>query len=91
MTNEEAHRLARNKNVSRPFYALVKALMVPFTRLHFGLRVNETDRVPRDGSVSIAPNHKREMIAASLAAHRLARASRYADADECGRRASAER
>jgi hypothetical protein len=87
MTNEEAHRLARNKNVSRPFYALVKALMVPFTRLHFGLRVNETDRVPRDGSVSIAPNHKREMIAA----HRLARASRYADADECGRRASAER
>jgi 1-acyl-sn-glycerol-3-phosphate acyltransferase len=58
MTNEEAHRLAREKGVSRPFYALVKALVVPFMRLYFGLRVSGSDRVPRDGPVIIAPNHK---------------------------------
>lgn len=58
MTNEEAHRLAREKGVSRPFYALVKALTVPFMRLYFGLRVSGADRLPRDGPLIIAPNHK---------------------------------
>ena len=58
MTNEEAHRLAREKGVSRRFYSLVKAFTVPFMRLYFGLRVSGADRVPADGPVIIAPNHK---------------------------------
>jgi 1-acyl-sn-glycerol-3-phosphate acyltransferase len=58
MTNEEAHRLAREKGVSRPFYALVKAFVVPFMRLYYGLHVSGADRVPRVGPVIIAPNHK---------------------------------
>ncbi len=32
MTNEEAHRLAREKGVSRPLYALIKLLVTPFFR-----------------------------------------------------------
>ncbi|MDX6706204.1 MAG: 1-acyl-sn-glycerol-3-phosphate acyltransferase [Solirubrobacteraceae bacterium] len=58
MTNEEAHRIAREKGVSSPFYALVKAFMVPFMRLYFGLRVTGADLIPRDGPVIIASNHK---------------------------------
>ena len=33
MTNEEAHRLAREKGVSRPLYAAVRATVTPFMRL----------------------------------------------------------
>ena len=58
MTNEQAHRLAREKGVSRPLYALVKAFVAPFMRLYFGLRVSGADRIPADGPVIIAPNHK---------------------------------
>lgn len=58
MTNEDAHRLARERGVSRWFYALVKAFTVPFMRLYFGLRVSGADRIPGDGPVIIAPNHK---------------------------------
>ncbi|MGH2839438.1 MAG: lysophospholipid acyltransferase family protein [Solirubrobacteraceae bacterium] len=58
MTNEEAHRLAREKGVSRILYALVRALAVPFMRLYFGLRISGAERIPREGAVIIAPNHK---------------------------------
>ena len=58
MTNEEAHRLAREKGVSRPLYALIKALVTPFMRLYFGLRTTGAERIPDDGPVIIAPNHK---------------------------------
>jgi 1-acyl-sn-glycerol-3-phosphate acyltransferase len=58
MTHEEAHRRAREKGVSRPLYALVWALVVPFMRLYFRLRITGTDRIPREGPVIITPNHK---------------------------------
>lgn len=58
MTNEEAHRLAREKGVSRPLYAVVKLLVTPFMRLWFGLRTTGVDRIPAEGPVIIAPNHK---------------------------------
>jgi len=58
MTNEEAHRLAREKGVSRPLYAFVKALVVPFVRVYFRLRVAGAARIPDEGPVIIAPNHK---------------------------------
>ena len=40
MTNEEAHRLAREKGVSRPLYAVVRALAVAFMRVWFRLRIS---------------------------------------------------
>jgi 1-acyl-sn-glycerol-3-phosphate acyltransferase len=58
MTYEQAQRLAREKGVSRPLYALVRALVTPFMRLWFGLTFDGAERIPRDGPVIIAPNHK---------------------------------
>ena len=58
MTHEEAHRRARERGVSRPLYALVWALVVPFMRLYFRLRITGAERIPREGPVIIAPNHK---------------------------------
>jgi 1-acyl-sn-glycerol-3-phosphate acyltransferase len=58
MTHEEAHRRARERGVSRPLYALVRALVVPFMRLYFRLRITGAERIPREGPVIIAPNHK---------------------------------
>jgi 1-acyl-sn-glycerol-3-phosphate acyltransferase len=58
MTHEEAHRLAREKGVSRPLYAIARALVTPFMRIWFGLRFEGAERIPRDGPVIIAPNHK---------------------------------
>ncbi|HVF77497.1 MAG TPA: lysophospholipid acyltransferase family protein [Solirubrobacteraceae bacterium] len=58
MTNEEAHRLAREKGVSRPLYAVLKAVLQTFARLYFRLRIEGAERIPRDGAVIIAPNHK---------------------------------
>ncbi|MEA2274466.1 MAG: 1-acyl-sn-glycerol-3-phosphate acyltransferase, partial [Solirubrobacteraceae bacterium] len=58
MTNEEAHRLAREKGVSRPLYAIVKAIVLPFMRVYFRLRIVDAERIPSEGAVIIAPNHK---------------------------------
>jgi 1-acyl-sn-glycerol-3-phosphate acyltransferase len=58
VTNEEAHRLAREKGVSRPLYALVRALAVVFMRLWFRLRIVGAERIPREGPAIVAPNHK---------------------------------
>ncbi|HEV7804655.1 MAG TPA: lysophospholipid acyltransferase family protein [Solirubrobacteraceae bacterium] len=58
MTYEQAQRLAREKGVWRPLYALTRALMTPFMRLWFGLTFDGAERIPRAGPVIIAPNHK---------------------------------
>ena len=58
MTNEEAHRLARDKGVSRPLYAVVRAIVVPFLRLWFRMRVTGAEHIPREGAAIVAPNHK---------------------------------
>ena len=58
MTNEEAHRLAREKGVSRPLYAFVRALLAPFLRIWFRMHVSGAEHVPKSGAAIIAPNHK---------------------------------
>jgi 1-acyl-sn-glycerol-3-phosphate acyltransferase len=58
MTNEEAHRLAREKGVSRPLYALVRGVLNPVFRIWFRMHVSGIDCVPREGPAIIAPNHK---------------------------------
>ena len=58
MTNEEAHRLAREKGVSGPLYALVRAIVVPVFRLYFRMGVQGADNVPREGAAILTANHK---------------------------------
>jgi 1-acyl-sn-glycerol-3-phosphate acyltransferase len=58
MTNEEAHLLAREKGVSKPLYALVRALMAPLLRLWFRMHVSGADHIPQSGAAIITPNHK---------------------------------
>ena len=58
MTAEQAHRLAREKGVSRPLYRLVRTLVVPFMRIWFGLRVSGAEHIPADGAAIVVPNHK---------------------------------
>jgi 1-acyl-sn-glycerol-3-phosphate acyltransferase len=58
VTNEEAHRLAREKGVSRPLYALVRALVAPFLRIWFRMHVSGAEHIPKSGAAIVAPNHK---------------------------------
>jgi 1-acyl-sn-glycerol-3-phosphate acyltransferase len=58
MTNEDAHRRARERGVSGPLYAAVRAVAVPFMRTWFRLQVTDPDRIPESGAAIIAPNHK---------------------------------
>ena len=58
MTNEEAHRLAREKGVSRPLYAFVRGLVTPFLRVWFRMHVSGAEHIPKVGAAIIAPNHK---------------------------------
>jgi 1-acyl-sn-glycerol-3-phosphate acyltransferase len=58
VTNGEAHRLAREKGVSRPLYALVRALVSPFLRIWFRMHVSGAEHIPKSGAAIVAPNHK---------------------------------
>jgi 1-acyl-sn-glycerol-3-phosphate acyltransferase len=58
LTNEEAHRLARERGVSRPLYKVVRGIVVPFMRVYFRLHIEGAERVPASGAAIVAPNHK---------------------------------
>ncbi len=58
ITNEEAHRIAREEGPSRILYAIVRALMVPLMRLWWGLRIEGAEHIPAEGAAIVAPNHK---------------------------------
>jgi 1-acyl-sn-glycerol-3-phosphate acyltransferase len=58
LTNEEAHRLARTKGVSKPLYTIVRAIVIPFMRIYFRLRIEGASHIPASGAAIIAPNHK---------------------------------
>jgi 1-acyl-sn-glycerol-3-phosphate acyltransferase len=58
VTNEEAHRLARGKGISRPLYALVRGVVTPVFRAYFRMRISGREHVPSEGAAIIAPNHK---------------------------------
>ena len=58
MTNEEAHRLAREKGVSKPLYALVRGTLNPLFRGWFRMHVSGVECVPKEGAAIVAPNHK---------------------------------
>jgi 1-acyl-sn-glycerol-3-phosphate acyltransferase len=58
MTNEEAHRLARERGVSRWLYALVRGVVSPLFRLYFRMHVSGAEHIPAEGRAIVAPNHK---------------------------------
>jgi 1-acyl-sn-glycerol-3-phosphate acyltransferase len=58
VTNEEAHRLAREKGVSRPLYALIRAILTPLLRLWFRMHVSGVEHIPAAGAAIVTPNHK---------------------------------
>ena len=58
LSNEEAHRLARERGVSSALYAVVRAVVVGFMRIWFRLHIEGAEHIPREGPGVIAPNHK---------------------------------
>jgi 1-acyl-sn-glycerol-3-phosphate acyltransferase len=58
LTNEDAHRLAREKGVSRVLYAFIRSFIEPFLRLYFRMRISGAENIPDQGAAIIAPNHK---------------------------------
>jgi 1-acyl-sn-glycerol-3-phosphate acyltransferase len=58
VTNEEANRLAREKGVSRPLYAFIRTLIVPFMRIYFSMHIAGAEHIPAEGPAIVAPNHK---------------------------------
>jgi len=58
VSNEEAHRLAREKGVARPLYAVVRAIVAPLFRIWFRMHVSGAEHIPRSGPAIVAPNHK---------------------------------
>src|SRR4051794_13994923 len=58
MTFEEAHRRARERGPSRFLYALVRALVIPFFRVWFRLRIVGAEHIPESGAAVLTPNHK---------------------------------
>jgi 1-acyl-sn-glycerol-3-phosphate acyltransferase len=58
LTNEEAHRVARERGVSRWLYRLFRVIVGPLVRLLYGLTVTGVENIPATGAAIIAPNHK---------------------------------
>jgi len=58
MSNEEAHRLAREKGVSGWLYALVRGIVAPLFRLYFRMHISGAEHIPAEGPAIVAPNHK---------------------------------
>src|SRR5258705_12264666 len=58
VSNEEAHRLAREKGVSRPLFALVRAIVATLFRIWFRMHVSGAEHIPREGAAIVASNHK---------------------------------
>lgn len=58
MTAERAHRLARERGVCRPLYALARLVLVPLLRVYFRVRISGAEQIPKVGPAIIAANHK---------------------------------
>jgi 1-acyl-sn-glycerol-3-phosphate acyltransferase len=58
MNIDEANRIAREKGVSRPLYAVLRAVLVPLLTLWFRISIAGREHIPLEGAAIIAPNHK---------------------------------
>ena len=53
-----AHGYAREQGLSRPLYAVIRALATAVMRTWFRVRVSGAEHIPAHGGVIVAPNHK---------------------------------
>lgn len=58
MDNAEAHRFAREKGSSRPFFLTVRGAAIPYMKLVYALKIEGAENIPDEGATIIAPNHK---------------------------------
>jgi 1-acyl-sn-glycerol-3-phosphate acyltransferase len=58
VTNEEAHRLARDRGAWGPGYRLMRWILVPLLRLYFRVHIAGAENIPKTGGAVIVPNHK---------------------------------
>jgi 1-acyl-sn-glycerol-3-phosphate acyltransferase len=58
MTNEDAHKLARERGVNRPLYAVVRFILLPFVKVFYRFGVTGRENVPAEGAAIVVPNHK---------------------------------
>ena len=58
MTNEEAHRLARDRGAWGPGYRLIRWILLPILRLWFRVRITGAENIPEKGAAIVVPNHK---------------------------------
>jgi 1-acyl-sn-glycerol-3-phosphate acyltransferase len=58
VTNEEAHRLARERGPSKLLYGLVRGVVVAFMRVWFRLSISGAEHIPAEGAAIVTPNHK---------------------------------
>jgi 1-acyl-sn-glycerol-3-phosphate acyltransferase len=58
VTNEEAHRLARDRGAWGPGYRLIRWILLPLLRLYFRVHIAGAENIPKDGAAVIVPNHK---------------------------------
>lgn len=72
MTNEEAHRLARDRGAWGPGYRLMRWILVPVLRLWFRVTITGAEHLPAEGAAIVVPNHKSflDSFFIALATHR---------------------
>jgi 1-acyl-sn-glycerol-3-phosphate acyltransferase len=58
VTNEEAHRLARERGPSKILYGLVRGVVVAFMRVWFRVSISGAEHIPAEGAAIVTPNHK---------------------------------
>lgn len=58
MDNAEAHRFAREKGSSKPAFRAARGLAIPYMKLLYALSIEHAERIPAEGPVIVAPNHK---------------------------------
>jgi 1-acyl-sn-glycerol-3-phosphate acyltransferase len=58
VTNEAAHRYAREKGVSRALYFVLRLILRPSLGAWFRMRIDGADHIPAEGPAIVAPNHK---------------------------------
>ena len=54
----EAHRYARESGTSKAAVKAAKGLAIPYMKLIYALKIDGAERIPAEGPVIIAPNHK---------------------------------
>ena len=58
MENAEAHELARERGASKVATRTARGFAIPYMKLLYALSIEGAERIPDEGPVIVAPNHK---------------------------------